>query len=210
MCGRRTRKSGVERAISGANFYASPYGTDSHDGPYGTNSDDGPFGTNSDDGPYGPVPNAPKGWTWHKLMDIALEEAHKASAHNEVPVGAVIVSAEGEILATAHNKPIANNDPSAHAEMVAIRKAAEKIQNYRLDNAYLIVTLEPCLMCTGAIVHARLAGVVFGAVDHKAGAVCSCIDGFDLPFLNHKPWHMAYVRHNACAQLLRDFFEERR
>ncbi|MFI3272869.1 MAG: tRNA adenosine(34) deaminase TadA [Pseudomonadota bacterium] len=162
------------------------------------------------DGPFGPVPSAPKGWTWHTLMDIALQEASKASHAGEVPVGAVIVSAEGEILATAHNEPIANHDPSAHAEMLAIRKAAEKLKNYRLDGAYLVVTLEPCIMCAGAIVHARLAGVVYGALDHKAGAVCSCMDAFDLPFLNHKPWHMAYVRHEACAQVLRDFFEQRR
>lgn len=159
-----------------------------------------------EDGPFGPVPNPPKGWSWHSLMDIALDEAEKASASGEVPVGAIIVSQNGEILAKAHNKPIANNDPSAHAEMLAIRKAASKVLNYRLDNAYLVVTLEPCLMCAGAIVHARLAGVIFGAVDHKAGAVCSCLDAFDLPFLNHKPWHMAYVRHVKCAELLSTFF----
>ncbi len=182
-------------------------GTD-YDGPFGTDYD-GPFGPDYD-GPFGPVPTPPQGWTWQALMDIALAEAHKAQDAAEVPVGAVIVSAEGKILARAHNEPISHHDPSAHAEMLAIRKAAAACENYRLDGAYLVVTLEPCLMCAGAIVHARLAGVVFGALDHKAGAVCSCLDAFDLPFLNHKPWHMAYVRHAACAQILRTFFEQRR
>ncbi len=162
------------------------------------------------DGPFGPVPTAPKGWTWEELMDMAIERANEGALQGEVPVGAVVVSAQGEILATAHNGPLHLDDPSAHAEMLAIRQAAAKIGNYRLDDCFLVVTLEPCLMCTGALVHARIAGVVYGAKDEKTGAVSSCLDGFELPFLNHHPWHMGYVRRTACAKLLQDFFEARR
>jgi tRNA(adenine34) deaminase len=110
--------------------------------------------------------------TDNDFMKIALEEAQKAYNCGEVPVGAVLVQ-EGNILAQAHNSPIKNNDPSAHAEMMVLRQAGEAIGNYRLEGAELFVTLEPCVMCAGAIVQARLARVIFGARDPKCGAVVS-------------------------------------
>lgn len=171
-----------------------------------------PAGANPEDteGPCGPVPSAPQGWTWDALMDEALAEARLAASHDEVPVGAVVVEATGRIIGRGHNRPVRGNDPSAHAEMLALRDAAATLENYRLDGCVLVVTLEPCMMCTGAIVHARIAGVVYGAPDPKAGAVTSCLEGFELPFLNHRPWHMCGVRRRACSDVLQDFFKERR
>ncbi len=154
----------------------------------------------------GVIPSPPQGHTWHDLMGLALEQAHKAAHAQEVPVGAVIVHNDGRILAACHNGPIALHDPTAHAEVLAIRAAGQKLANYRLNNCYLIVTLEPCLMCTGALVHSRISGLVYGAADRKSGAVSSCYEGLDLPFLNHKVWHMGGVRSEECAQILHDFF----
>ncbi len=155
----------------------------------------------------GPIPSAPKGYTWEQLMDMALEEAHKASSlHDEVPVGAVLVSAQGEILARAHNACIHKHDPTAHAEILALRQAGKKIENYRLKGTVLVVTLEPCLMCAGALVHARIDGLVYGAQDLKAGAISSCCDSLEQPFLNHKVWHMGGVKSEKCAELLKTFF----
>ncbi len=131
-------------------------------------------------------------------------------ACEEVPVGALVVSPEGRILGRGRNSPIGSCDPTAHAEITALRRAAEVLGNYRLDGCLLVVTLEPCLMCVGAIVHARIAGVVYGASDLKAGAVVSCLDGFEQPFLNHRVWHMGGICEGACADMLRGFFEERR
>lgn len=156
-------------------------------------------------------PPVPKGHeSWDALMDEALCEARKAEVVGEVPVGAVIVAPDGSILARAHNEPILRNDPSAHAEVLAIRKACEMLGNYRLDDCVLVVTLEPCMMCAGAIVHARLAGVVFGALDDKAGAVASCLDCLEQPFLNHKAWYMSGIQENACTALLSSFFAAKR
>ena len=154
----------------------------------------------------GPVPPPPPGQCWEGLMDRALEEAHKGQALGEVPVGAVLVGGDGRILATAHNEPVALHDPTAHAEVLALRRGGQALGNYRLNNAVLVVTLEPCLMCAGALVHSRVAGVVFGAADPRAGAVISCCDGLAQPFLNHRVWHMGGVRSEACAALLLDFF----
>ncbi len=156
----------------------------------------------------GPIPSAPKGHTWESLMDVALEEARKALCYQtpEVPVGAVLISAEGEILALAHNQCIRLHDPTAHAEILALRLAAEKLGNYRLNNAILVVTLEPCLMCAGALVHSRIAGLVYGAKDNKAGAISSCCEGLEYSFLNHKVWHMGGVRSAQCTAILQDFF----
>ncbi len=161
-------------------------------------------------GPAGPVPPAPPGWTWDALMDAALAQARKAADLGEVPVGAVVVDRQGRIIGAGHNTPVATHDPSAHAEMVALREACRSTGNYRLDGAVLVVTLEPCLMCAGAMVHARVAGVVYGAPDLKAGAVTSCLDALDQPFHNHRVWHMGHVRAAECGALLQEFFRERR
>ncbi len=147
---------------------------------------------------------------WEELMNLALQQAELARIQNEVPVGAVVVSAQGEIIGYGHNMPVAHNDPTSHAEIQAIRMACKTVNNYRLDNCILVVTLEPCLMCVGAIVHARIAGVVFGAEDAKAGAVTSCLDGFEQPFLNHTVWHMGRVAETLCKNVLQNFFVNRR
>ena len=109
---------------------------------------------------WGPVPMPPPGWSWESLMQAALTEARKAPACGEVPVGALVVAPDGVILGAAHNRPVALSDPSAHAEILAMRAAGKTLGNYRLEHCVLVVTLEPLFMCTGAIVHARLAGVV--------------------------------------------------
>lgn len=143
-------------------------------------------------------------------MREALREAETAAQLGEIPVGAVIVDTSGVIIGRGRNTPIASNDPTAHAEIAAIRQAAATVGNYRLGGCVLAVTLEPCFMCTGAIVHSRLAGVVFGAPDARAGAVESQCDGFALPLHNHTPWHAGNVLADECAALLRDFLTERR
>lgn len=143
-------------------------------------------------------------------MREAILEARKAADHSEVPVGAVIVSPAGSVIGRGHNAPIARNDPTSHAEIMAIRNAAANAGNYRLNDCVMAVTLEPCIMCVGAIVHARLAGVVFGAFDVKAGAVLSQTDGFELPRHNHAPWHAGGILEEKCTALLRDFFAARR
>ncbi len=154
----------------------------------------------------GPVPPAPNGHTWQSLMDMALEQARKGASLGEVPVGALVVLASGRIVAEAHNMCIMTHDPTAHAEILALRAAGMVLGNYRLKGATLVVTLEPCLMCAGALVHARVDGLVYGAADMRAGAVVSCCEGLDYTFLNHKVWHMGGLRAEACATLLRDFF----
>lgn len=131
-------------------------------------------------------------------------------SHAEVPVAALVVAPDGRILSRACNRPVADHDPSAHAEVLALRQAARAARNYRLNDCVLVVTLEPCLMCVGALVHARVAGVVYGAADDRAGAVDSCLAGLNLPFLNHHPWHYGGVRGDVCAAQLRAFFASRR
>ncbi len=161
----------------------------------------------------GPVPSAPGEHAWHSLMGMALAEAQKAQSMTpvpEVPVGAIIVSARGEIIAQSHNETIIRHDATAHAEILALRRAGKKLGNYRLNDCILIVTLEPCLMCTGALVHSRIAGLVYGAADKKAGCISSCMEGLESPFLNHKIWHMGGVRSAECAQLLTDFFAQKK
>ena len=143
-------------------------------------------------------------------MQLALEQAHAGEARGEVPVGAVIAGCDGSLLASAHNACLALNDPTAHAEILALRQAAQRLGNYRLGGTVLIVSLEPCLMCAGALVHARVDGVVYGAADPLAGAVNSCLDAFALPFHNHAIWHMGGVAGEECAALLRNFFLQRR
>lgn len=142
-------------------------------------------------------------------MRLALEEAGAAQAAGEVPVGAVVVL-NGEVIARAHNAPIALADPSAHAEMLALRRAAAARQNYRLTGTTLYTTLEPCLMCAGAIVQARVERVVFGARDPKNGAVVSLYRLFEDRRLNHSVAVTEGVLGEACAEILSGFFREKR
>ncbi len=142
-------------------------------------------------------------------MKIALAEARKAAALDEVPVGAVLVQ-DGRILAQTHNSPITGNDPSAHAEMLAIRKACKATGNYRLTGAELYVTLEPCVMCAGAILQARLARVFFGARDPKAGAVASLYQILNDNRLNHRVEVTDGILKEECAEILSRFFKEKR
>ncbi len=143
-------------------------------------------------------------------MALAFDEACAAAAHNETPVGAVLVDGQGTVLARAHNSPIALNDPTAHAEVLCLREAGARIGNYRLPGCVLFVTLEPCLMCLGALLHARVAGIVFAALDPKAGALISNLDGANLPFSNHCPWVIQGVMAEDCSALLKRFFLARR
>jgi tRNA(adenine34) deaminase len=140
-------------------------------------------------------------------MEIALEEAEMARQREEVPVGAVLV-VQGRMF-RGHNRVIMDSDPSAHAEMVVIREAARTLGNYRLLDSRLVVTLEPCLMCAGAIVHARIKRVVFGARDERYGAVGSLVDAFALR-LNHTPEVVGGVLKEQCSTVLKDFFQARR
>ncbi len=156
---------------------------------------------------WGPVPSPPPGWTWNALMHLALNQAHAALMQGEIPVGAVVVADDGGILAAAHNQSIQQSDPTGHAEILALRAAGAVRNNYRLEDCILVATLEPCLMCAGAAVHARVSGVVYGAADLKAGAIESCLNVLELPFLNHRPWHMGGVAASECATLLQRFFK---
>ena len=138
-------------------------------------------------------------------MGLALAQARVAMAAGEVPVGAVLVR-DGEVIAHGGNQPIAAHDPSAHAEIVALRAGGQALGNYRLDDTILYVTLEPCLMCASAIVHARVRRVVFGAFDPKAGAAGGLIDAFALKGLNHRVDVFGGVLEAECGRLLADFF----
>ncbi len=144
-----------------------------------------------------------------KWMRLALEEARGAAACGEVPVGAVAVS-EGQPIARGSNRTIRDCDPTAHAEMVALRAAAKQIGNYRLAGVTLYVTIEPCAMCAGAIVQARIARLVYGADDAKGGAVISCFNVLDNPLLNHRVEVLAGVLGEESAALLQFFFAARR
>lgn len=150
------------------------------------------------------------GQTWRSLMGIAFNEACAAAAEAEPPIGAVLIDAEGGILARAHNRTIALHDPTAHAEVLCLREAGARLGNHRLNGCILLVTLEPCLMCLGALIHARVAGIVFAAPDPKAGALVSNLDGANLPFANHRPWVLQGVLAEDCAALLKRFFLARR
>jgi tRNA(adenine34) deaminase len=143
------------------------------------------------------------------FMHLAMDQARNAWVLGEVPVGAVVVH-EGVVIATGFNQPIGSSDPTAHAEIRAMRAAAEVLGNYRLSHCSLYVTLEPCAMCAGAIQHARIAQLVFGASDPKSGACGSVVDLFAEPRLNHHASVRGGVLAQECAQLLADFFAERR
>ena len=138
-------------------------------------------------------------------MRAALEQAHLAGSCGEVPVGAVVVC-EGEIIGRGFNQPIGRHDPTAHAEVMALRDAAARLGNYRLPGCELFVTLEPCAMCSGAIMHARIARVVFGASDPKTGACGSLIDAVRAPGQLHRPAVRAGVLEGECAALMAEFF----
>ena len=159
---------------------------------------------------WGPEPPAPAGTSWRALMGRALRLARRAARTGEVPVGALVVDSEGRVLAEAHNETEALHDPTAHAEVLALRRAAQAAGNHRLGGCFLVVTLEPCLMCTGAIRESRVSGVVFGASDARAGAVCSCLEGLDYAQTGGAPWSYGGVEAKACAFVLREFFRLRR
>ena len=143
-------------------------------------------------------------------MQRAIELAKKAQELGEVPVGAVIVNADEQVLAEAYNQPIQANDPSAHAEIVALREATRTTGDWRLPEATVYVTLEPCVMCAGAIIHARIKRVVFGAFDPKAGAAGSVFDVLGTDKLNHHVEVQGGVIENVCGELLKTFFRARR
>jgi tRNA(adenine34) deaminase len=143
------------------------------------------------------------------FMRLALEAARSASAVGEVPVGAVLVQGDA-VLAVASNRPIAGNDPTAHAEIEALRAGGQTLESYRLNGTTLYVTLEPCVMCAAAIVHARVARLVFGAWDPKAGAAGSTTNVFTLPSMNHRVDVFGGVLMEESAQLLSGFFAARR
>ena len=144
-----------------------------------------------------------------QFMQEALEQAKLAALAGEVPVGAVLVR-DGRVISRSFNKSIASHDPSAHAEMLALRGAAREEQNYRLPRATMYVTLEPCAMCAGAMLHARIERVVFGTADPKTGAAGSVLDLFSIKQINHQTLAEGGIMQEECGQLLRDFFRERR
>lgn len=144
-----------------------------------------------------------------ELMDAALELAALARDAGEVPIGA-IVAIDGAIVGRGFNQPIRAGDPTAHAEIVAIRDAAQRVGNYRLTGATLCVTIEPCLMCVGALVHARIGTLVYGAAELKSGAVTSAVRAAELPGLNHRFEVVSGVREAECRELMQAFFRERR
>lgn len=142
-------------------------------------------------------------------MQRALELAKKAEAQGEVPVGAVLIK-DNQVIGEGWNHPVSANDPTAHAEISAMRAASEQLQNYRLPGTILYVTLEPCTMCVGAMIHARIERLVFGAYEPKTGAVTSVFDILQSPEHNHRINFQGGVLENECADLLKEFFQARR
>ena len=145
----------------------------------------------------------------HQFMQQALDQAKLAAMAGEVPVGAVLVR-DGKIISRGFNQPIGNSDPSAHAEMIALRSAAQLESNYRLPGTTLYVTLEPCIMCAGAMLHARVERLVFGATDPKTGAAGSVLNVFSEKQINHQTLVEGGIMGDECGQILRDFFKGRR
>jgi len=147
--------------------------------------------------------------TDEEWMRHAIRLAQRAEDQGEVPVGAILVQ-DGRCIAEGWNRPIQDNDPSAHAEIVTLRQAGRQLRNYRLLDTTLYVTLEPCVMCMGAIAHARVKRLVFGAFDPKRGAVCHALQLSDAPFLNHRIEWVGGILESECSALLTDFFKARR
>ncbi len=147
--------------------------------------------------------------TDHDIMELAIGEALKASQEGEVPVGAVLVSA-GEVVAKNHNRSLSQNDPTAHAEILVLRQGAAQIGNYRLNGCELYVTIEPCPMCAGAIVHSRLSRLIFGARDEKGGAIESLYRLLNDPRLNHRVEVTEGILAERCQEILQAFFQARR
>lgn len=146
---------------------------------------------------------------YESWMALALDEARRAADLGEVPIGAVVAVGD-EIVARGFNQPRTTSDPTAHAEIVAIRAAARAVGNYRLTGAILVVTIEPCLMCVGALVHARIGTLVYGAPEPRTGAILSTVRGGDLPGHNHRFAVVDGVREAACRELVQTFFQARR
>ena len=146
----------------------------------------------------------------YHLMAQALQEAKKAYIKGEVPVGAVLADPEGRVLSRAHNQPIALCDSTAHAEILAIRKACEIVRNYRLNRCLLVATVEPCLMCMGAAIHARVSMLAFGAYDVKGGAAGSLCNPAQDDHLNHRIEIVSGIMEEECRALMKDFFRARR
>lgn len=142
-------------------------------------------------------------------MQLALEQARRAADLGEVPVGALVIK-DGAILGQGHNRTLLDNDPTAHAEIVALRQASAKFGNHRLTGCSMVVTIEPCAMCAGAIIHARLARLIYGASDPKAGAAGSVLQVLNHPRLNHKLQIAAGILNERCSEILKSFFQARR
>jgi len=147
--------------------------------------------------------------TFEQLMTAALDEARRAADAGEVPIGAVVELGDA-IVGRGFNQPITSRDPTAHAEIIAIREAARHTGNYRLTGATLCVTIEPCLMCVGAFVHARIGTLVYGAAEPRTGAVTSTIKGGELPGHNHRFEVVGGIREDECRALMQTFFKDRR
>lgn len=143
-------------------------------------------------------------------MQLALQQAQQAASGDEVPVGSVLVSENNELLAAGHNQPVSSHDPTAHAEIIVLRSAAKKINNYRLINTTLYVTLEPCVMCVGAMIHARVKRLVYGAVEYKTGAIQSACKLLDETHFNHQIEIESGVLQQQCSDIMSDFFAQRR
>ncbi len=143
-------------------------------------------------------------------MQLALQQAQKAADSGEVPVGSVLVDQEGQLLSASHNQPIATHDPTGHAEIRVLREAAKKIGNYRLNNTTLYVTLEPCVMCVGAMIHARIKRLVYGATEYKTGAIQSACQLLKQVKFNHTIAVEGGVLEQECALIISDFFAQKR
>ena len=142
-------------------------------------------------------------------MELALEQAQLAAEAGEVPVGALVIK-DGEILARGHNRNLLDNDPTAHAEIVALRQAAMRLGNHRLVGCTMVATIEPCSMCAGALIHARIARLVYGASDPKAGAAGSTVQVINHPSLNHRMEVTAGILAGKCSEILQKFFRQKR
>lgn len=160
--------------------------------------------------PGGPPGPEPRSGLWLELMDVALTEARLAGNAGDVPVGAVLASMAGRVIAKAGNRIERDHNPVAHAEILVLAAGGRKLSSTRLSGCILVVTLEPCLMCVGAIALARLEGVIFGAADARAGALISAADARELPLWEREFWHLGGVKSQESADLLKAFFEGRR